>query len=46
MLITFLRRVELALLTAVEYPIRGINYVSSRAVRGLRNLQDALRRAI
>ena len=46
MIITFLRKVELALLTAIEYPIAGINYISSRSVRGLRKLQDSIRKAI
>ena len=46
MLIKWLRKVELSLLTAIEYPIFAINILAGRAVRALRRLQDSIRRAI
>ena len=46
MFINFIRRVELFLLNLVEYPIAAIDWSSSKARRGLRSLQDKIRKAI
>jgi hypothetical protein len=46
MLINWLRRVEIFLLKVVELPISLINWLSSSSVRGLRSLQDKIKRSI
>lgn len=46
MFINLLRRFELILLGLVEYPIAAIDWSSTKARRGLRSLQDGIRKAI
>lgn len=46
MFINLIRRFELALISVVELPIAAIDWSSTKARRGLRSLQDKIRKAI